>query len=144
MTSQDVAQEAPVKSYFIVGTNWHCYVEPSETDAELSADDLAIEVCTKAIESFFGLRPNETLTIIDEAVEPMIGVMVSLTEKGKEGIEDSYNYVPSFFPLANCGRYKDSAIAEDAYTVFTQELAAELKKPKKGKKVPPQPPKNLN
>lgn len=146
--------EMPPKSFYVLGTNWFCYVEPTTDDlAYLAQEELIIELCSKALDAFFGHRANDTLSLIDEAVEPMVGVLMGITEKGHELDEDSFNYLPSYLALGNCGKYKSSAAAEKAYEVFKSELAHTLEEESKKKKIskkkknglfePPVPPESI-
>lgn len=140
-------KQMPPKSFYVLGTNWYCYVEPSESDLEflLKAEDFYIEICTKAIEAFFGERENDTLTVIDKEREPMIGVLLAICNKGDEENEDNFQYQPSYLSLGNCAKYKSSHNAMKAYVEFRKDVEEALKKKskpdkKKISKKPPQPP----
>lgn len=128
-------KETPLKSYYVLGTNWYCYVEPSESDRELlNGEDFLVEICTKGIEAYFGERYNDTLTVIDKEVDPMIGVLMVVTEKGYEENENKFNYIPSFFPLGNNGKYKQSQVALAAYADFRKDIEESIKKSNTKKK----------
>jgi hypothetical protein len=142
----EVATEAPPKSYYVLGTNWYCYVHPEQNDLDiLKGDDFLIELCTKALDAYFGDKKNETLTVMDKEVEPMIGVLLGITEKGKEDDDKAMSFVPSYFPLGNCGNFNGSVAAQKAYIVFQRELQTQMSaNPPKKKRTPKSPPSNSN
>lgn len=124
--------EMPPKSFYVLGTNWFCYVEPSENDlAFLKGEELLVELGSKAIEAFFGLRDNNSLDIIDKEKEPTIGVLLGIADKGSEEDEDKFGYIPSYLPLANIGKYQSSVIAQKAFNEFAASLKKSAKPSKK-------------
>jgi hypothetical protein len=143
-------KQMPPKSYFVMGSNWNCYIESKKEDLEnLNDDDFKVEVCTRAVEVFLGMSQNDTLAIPNKEDEPMIGVVMAVTERGKEDDDESYSFVPSHLCFGNCGQYKTSAESFEAYDKFLNFIEEEKKKaqetsktkPKKTKKVKPLPPK---
>jgi hypothetical protein len=126
-------KQMPPKAFYVLGMNWYCYVEPSESDLSLDNEDLLTEVCAKAVEVYLGLRHNDTLTIMDTEIEPMIGILFAVTIKGQEDADNSYQYVPSYMALANAGRYRESLVAKQAYDKFIADLDATIGGTKKSK-----------
>jgi hypothetical protein len=119
----NLLEQTANKSYYVMGTNWTCYVSPNESDLEfLSGDELKNELCSKALEAYFGLEQNDSLHVLDKEIEPMIGSLLAITIKGQEENPDSYVYVPSYEPLGNIGKYSVSMIAKQAYEEFLREL----------------------
>lgn len=145
-----IEKQTPQKSYFVMGSNWSCYIESKKEDTEnLNDEDFKVEICTRAVEVFFGMSQNDTLVVDNKEDEPMIGVVMAITERGKEEDEDSYSFVPAHLCLGNCGQYKNSAESFVAYDKFLNFIEEEKKKAevsskakiKKTKKTKPLPPK---
>ena len=141
-------KQMPPKSYFVMGANWTCYIEPKKEDLEnLNDEDFKVEVCTRAVEVFLGMSQNDTLAIINKEDEPMIGVVMAVTERGMEDDDESYSFVPSHLCFGNCGQYKNSAesfVAYDKFLNFIEEQRKKVEaspKTKKTKKTKPLPPK---
>ena len=136
----------PPKNYYVLGGNWCCYIEPSEEDRLLAEEDLLIEVSTKAVEAYFGERQNDTLTVLDQESEAVIGILLAVSKNGNHKNEDDFEYVPSHLALGNSGKYKASQTAFDAYVEFRKmtdealKKKAQSKKKKSSKKLPPTPP----
>jgi len=115
----------------------------------LNDEDFKVEVCTRAVEVFLGMSQNDTLAIINKEDEPMIGVVMAVTERGMEDDDESYSFVPSHLCFGNCGQYKNSAESFVAYDKFLNFIEEEKKKAevsskakiKKTKKTKPLPPK---
>ena len=128
MTTTLDTLQIPLKAYYVLGTNWYCYVEATPDDREtLTPEDLVIQLCTYAVEAYFGLRDNDTLTVMDAEKDPMIGVVLGICDKGDEQNDDLYVYVPSFKVLGNTARFLDSATAQVEYEIFHKELEEKRK-----------------
>lgn len=131
MTTTLDAIQIPNKKYYILGNNWHCYVEPTRDDVTmLSPEDFVVQLCTYAVEAFFGYRDNETLTVMDKETDPMIGVVMAICDLGDEKNDDAYVYVPAFKVLGNCARFLDSVTLQVEYATFHKELEDKIKKEK--------------
>ena len=127
-------KQMPPKSYYVLGSNWYCYVEPNENDFLLTKEDLMTELSTKALEAFLGERENDTLTVIDKEQEPMVGAIIAICEKHDEENNDKYYYQPSFLCFGNAGKYKSSFVAQKAYESFMEQVDKDLQAVKKIKK----------
>jgi hypothetical protein len=128
MSAEILEKQMPPKSYYVLGTDWYCYVEPTANDLEfLSKEDRMVEIATKAVEAFFGLVVNDTLVQMDKEVEPQIGVVLAIVEKGGEDKPDDYDYIPSYLPLGGAGRYAASRHTQNLFAEWLKQADAKAK-----------------
>jgi hypothetical protein len=100
-------KEPPV--YTVRGSNWEVNVPTDEYNMQFSVPEQMMEVATRAMEAFKGIRTDFILKMDEGQETPHLGPILCVWPKDDKQACDNPHFILAHICLGNCGQYKDAA-----------------------------------